>query len=130
MKPWILALACCSLLSGCAIMGRQQKDQALVRADAERVAKGMSRAEVVEILGAPHQIEYIREANDPVREHAYVYEHVRTKYTAIALAFVNFGNSDEKRDRVVVFFDPDGKVAAVGKSFHADESSFGFPFGK
>ena len=117
-------------LTSCAVLGRQQKDQPILAEKAAQVEKGMSKEQVVEILGAPNDFSYIRKENDPVREHAYIYEHIATKYTGIALAFINFGNSDEKRDRVVVFLDEAGKVSAVGKSLHANEASYGFPFGK
>ena len=136
MTRSIASLAVCALLigsallSGCAVMGRQQRDQRIDPEAAAKVGKGMSKEEVVQILGAPNQIEYIRKENDPVREHAYVYEHTTTKYTGVALAFINFGNSDEKRDRIVVFFDGAGKVTAVGKSLYAENADFGFPFGQ
>lgn len=130
MTRLIAGLVCCALLSGCAVMGRQQRDQRISSDAADQVEKGMTKAKVVELLGAPHQIEYLRKDNDPVHEHAYIYEHITTKYTGIALAFINFGNSDEKRDRVVIFFDATGKVSAVGKSLHAEEANFGFPFGQ
>ena len=124
------SVVCCTLISSCAVMGRQQEDQRISPDAAGRIEKGMTKEQVVEILGAPNRIEYIRKDNDPVREHAYVYEHTTTKYTGVALAFINFGNSDEKRDRVVVFFETTGKVSAVGASLHAREAAFGFPFGQ
>jgi outer membrane protein assembly factor BamE (lipoprotein component of BamABCDE complex) len=111
-------------------MGRQQKEQPIAAEAAAKVTKGMAKAQVLEILGAPQDIKYVRRENDPVRDHAYVYEHITTKYTGISFAFINFGNADEKHDRVVVFFDDKDQVSAVGTSLYADQSSYGFPFGK
>lgn len=119
-----------ALASGCAVMGRQQRDH---RIDAEAVAKvqkGMSKEEVVNLLGAPTEIIFSNKALDPLREHALIFEQVTTKYTGIVLLFINFGNSDEKRDRVLVFLDDSGKVDHVGASLRADQAEYGFPFGR
>lgn len=120
----------CLLLSGCAIMGRRQVDHPI---DAEKVSqlrKGMDRNDVTHLLGAPQEIIFSNKKLDPLREHAYVYEHVRSKYTGIFFGFISFGNADEKKDRVVVFFDEEGKVNGIGASLYSDDSSYGFPFGQ
>jgi outer membrane protein assembly factor BamE (lipoprotein component of BamABCDE complex) len=116
--------------AGCAVLGRQQKDH---RIDAEavmKVQKGMSKEDVVNLLGAPTEIIFSNKALDPLREHALVFEQVTTKYTGIVLLFMNFGNSDEKRDRVLVFLDDNGKVDHVGASLKAEQAEYGFPFGR
>lgn len=117
-------------LSGCAFFGRQQKDHALDPETVSKIEKGMPKADVVRILGAPTEIVFSNKAHDPLLEHAYVYEHTSTRYTGIVLALVNFGNMDQKRDRVIVWFDAEGKVESVGASLRAAESSYGFPFGR
>lgn len=127
-KTLALALSL-SMFSGCAVLGRQQKDH---RIDAESVAKiqrGMTKSQVTDILGAPQEIIFSNREHDPLREHAYVFEHTATLYTAVVFVFINFGNSDEKRDRVIVFFDENGIVAHVGASLRASQASYGFPFG-
>lgn len=118
------------LLSGCAVLGRQQKDHRIDPQALAKIKKGMSKEEVTNLMGAPTEIIFSNKEHDPLREHAYVFEHFTTKYTAIVLAIVNFGNSDEKRDRVLVFFDEGGKVNHVGASLHADQAEYGFPFGR
>lgn len=115
---------------GCLIMARRQKDQAFPIEEVDRVQKGMTRSQVTDILGAPQEIIFSNKEHDPLREHAYVYEHTRDKGTAIFFGVVNFGNLDMKRDRVVVFFNEAGRVSNVGASLHANESLYGFPFGK
>ncbi len=123
----ILALA---TSSGCAIFGRQQTDQPIPAESVAKVQKGMTKSQVTEILGAPHEIIFSNKALDPLREHAYIYEYKVQKATAIFLVAVNFGNLDEKRDRVVVFFDENERVSNVSKSLNGEKSSYGFPFGR
>jgi outer membrane protein assembly factor BamE (lipoprotein component of BamABCDE complex) len=118
------------LTCGCAILGRQQKDHAIDAGQVAKVQKGMSREEVATLLGAPQEIIFSHKEHDPLREHAYVYQHTRTKYTALFFLILSFGNSDEKRDRVLVFFDEEGRVEHVGASLYADQSAYGFPFGR
>jgi len=118
------------LTSGCAVMGRQQKNQPIVEENVNKIGPGTSKAQVTELLGAPQDIIFIRKDNDPVRELAYVYEYTATKYTGIVFAFLNFGNSDEKQDRVVVFLDEAGNVSHVGATYDGAKTSYGFPFGR
>ncbi len=127
---WILLLLGTSLVPGCALMGRQQVDKRIEPQSVAQVAKGMSKEQVTSILGAPQDIIFSNKEHDPLREHAYVFTHQKTKYTAIFLALISFGNMDQKSDRVVVFFDEEGKVAHVGSSLHADRTAYGFPFGE
>ena len=126
----VLTVAVAAPTAGCAIFGRQQKDHRIAPEQVAKVQKGMTKEQVTDILGAPTDIIFSNKEHDPLREHAYVFEHFTTKYTAISLAIVNFGNSDEKRDRVVVFFDESGKVDHLGASLRAGDASYGFPFGK
>jgi outer membrane protein assembly factor BamE (lipoprotein component of BamABCDE complex) len=119
-----------SLLSGCAIFGRQQEDHPIDRTALAQIKKGMSKEKVTHLLGAPTEIIFSNKALDPLKEHAYVYEHRATRYTGIFFALVNFGNMDEKRDRVIVWLDAKGNVEHVGASLKADESYYGFPFGQ
>ncbi len=126
----IVAAVAAFAFSGCAVLGRQQKDHALDPGAVEKIERGMPKEEVVRILGAPTEIIFSNKAHDPLSEHAYVYEHTSTRYTGIVLALVNFGNIDQKRDRVVIWLDPEGRVECVGASLKADESSYGFPFGR
>ena len=70
--------------SGCAIFGRQQKDHRITPEDVAKVQKGMTKEQVTDILGAPTEIIFSNKEHDPLREHAYVFEHSTTKYTAIS----------------------------------------------
>ena len=129
-KAFIALLLAVSLLPGCAVMGRRQVDKGLKPEAIAQVQKGMSKEQVTSLLGAPQEIIFSNKAHDPLREHAYLYTHLKTKYTAIFLGLISFGNMDEKTDRIVVFFDDDEKVAHVGTTLIADKTAYGFPFGE
>lgn len=131
MKKLVASVAVASVLvTGCAVMGRRQQDNPVEGLQVQKLRTGMSKSQVTEILGAPEEIIFSNREHDPLREHAYVYEHTVTKYTGLVFGIINFGNVDEKKDRVVVFFDDQGRVASVGASLYGHESSYGFPFGK
>ncbi len=125
----LLALVA-ALMPGCAVLGRQQKDSHIQPETVSQVKKGMSKEEVTALLGAPQEIIFSNREHDPLREHAYIFTHTTTLYTGIFLALISFGNADEKSDRVVVFFDADGKVEHVGATLAADSADHGFPFGR
>jgi outer membrane protein assembly factor BamE (lipoprotein component of BamABCDE complex) len=128
----VVAAACAAVfcLSGCAALGRQQKERPIDPDALAQVKKGMSKEDVTRLMGAPQDIIFSNKEHDPLREHAYVFTHSTTLYTAIVLAFINFGNYDEKTDRVMVFFDGNGKVDHVGASLRAKDAAYGFPFGR
>jgi outer membrane protein assembly factor BamE (lipoprotein component of BamABCDE complex) len=129
MKTLRLCLLSCLTFAGCAVLGRQEKDHPVSPEGIAKVQKGMTEADVTQLLGAPQEILFIHREHDPERVYAYVYENRATVYTGLAFAFINFGNVDEKRDRAVVFFDQNGQVKHVGASLYAHQASFGFPFG-
>jgi outer membrane protein assembly factor BamE (lipoprotein component of BamABCDE complex) len=134
-RPCLLLILCLILClavapAGCAVMGRQQKETRIDANSVARLKEGMTKSEVTQILGAPQEIIFSNKEHDPLREHAYIYEHETTHYTGIVLGIVNFGNADTKKDRVVVFFDDGGRVDHLGTTLDADRSGFGFPFGQ
>ncbi len=125
----IAALAAFSA-PGCAVLGRAQKDHRISPERLAEVKKGMAKEDVTRLLGAPQEIIFSNKEHDPLREHAYVFQHATTKYPAIFFLFLNFGNQDEKHDRVVVFFDDLGRVDHVGATLVANTAAYGFPFGR
>ena len=125
-----LGLCCVLAAPGCAILARTQTDHPIPPEKVAKIEKGMNKAQVTDLLGAPQEIIFSNKALDPLREHAYVYEYKVQKGTAIFLGIVNFGNLDSKRDRVVVFFGEDGKVINVAKSLYGKSTRYGFPFGR
>lgn len=130
MRVLMSLVACLSLLgAGCAVLGRAQKDHRIAATELAKVQKGMAKEDVTRILGAPTEIIFSNKEHDPLREHAYIFEHMTTHYTGVVFLFLNFGNQDDKRDRAIVFFDETGKVDHVGASLMAEKSAYGFPFG-
>ena len=117
-------------LFGCAILGRRHVDQPISEEQVAALKTGMEKREVTALMGAPQEILFNNKEHDPLREHAYIYEYKVDAGTAIFLLLVNFGNFESQRDRVVVFFDENGKVANIGKSLYSDEANYGFPFGR
>lgn len=124
----LLALLCSG--SGCAVLARQQADQPVAAEQVAKVEVGMTKSQVTDLLGTPQEIIYSNKEHDPLREHAYLFEYSVDKGTAIFFAVVNFGNLDKKRDRVMVFFDDNGRVQNVARSFNASRARYGFPFGR
>jgi len=119
-----------TLTSGCVILGRQQKQNRLDPVSISQIEKGMAKEDVTALLGAPTEIIFSNHEHDPLREHAYVFEHETSHYTGVSLALVNFGDMSRRKDRVVVFLDENGLVHHVGSSLQAQDSGFGFPFGR
>ena len=115
---------------GCAILGRRQYDQPISPEAVAKVEKGMTKAQVTELLGSPQEIIFSNKMHDPLREYAYIFEFKVQYATAIFFLVVNFGNMDEKRDRAIVFFGDDEKVSHVSKSLCAKQAGYGFPFGR
>lgn len=130
MKKLVLVALASSLVSGCAILGRQQIDQSISPQSVDELRVGMHRSRVTEIMGAPQDIIFSNKEHDALREHAYVFEHTKTVYTFFTVLITTFGNSDTKKDRVVVFFDDQGNVSHIGASLDADKAAYGFPFGR
>lgn len=126
----LLLLAALIGAPGCVVFGRRQTDHPIVPEKVAQVEKGMNKEQVTTLLGAPQEILFSNKQLDPLREHAYIYEYKIERGTAILFGIVNFGNLDDKRDRVIVFFGDDDKVSNVAKSLYGDRASFGFPFGR
>jgi outer membrane protein assembly factor BamE (lipoprotein component of BamABCDE complex) len=126
----ILLLAATFGSSGCAFMARRQTDQPVLAVQVAKVEKGMTKGQVTDILGAPQEIIFSNKMHDPLREHSYIYEYKVEMGTAIFFGVINFGNLDQKRDRVIVFFGDDEKVSNVAKSLYGDQAAYGFPFGR
>ncbi len=114
---------------GC-FVSRNTVDRPLDPEAVEQIAVGQSRKEdVVKLLGAPTDIIFSNQAHDPLRVFAYEYTYAVTKTSGLTLIIVTFLNSDTKRDHVLVFFDEDGMVSAVGSRLNAEFAGYGLPFG-
>jgi len=88
-----------------------------------------TKEDVVRVLGTPTDILFSNREHDPLRVFAYEYTHTVTKSTGFTVILLTFLNSDLKRDHVMVFFDEQGLVSAVGTRFDSSEAAYGLPFG-
>lgn len=114
---------------GC-FVSRNTVDRPLDPEAIEEIEAGRTDKEgVVGLLGAPTDIIFSNRAHDPLRVFAYEYTYSVTKTSGLTLIVVTFLNSDTKRDHVLVFFDEDGVVSAVGSRLDAEFASYGLPFG-
>jgi outer membrane protein assembly factor BamE (lipoprotein component of BamABCDE complex) len=131
-----LALGC-----GCVSIGESQVGRPILDELRSKIVKGKTtRAEVLELLGAPVKIEtaditsLVEQAFaryegeqltlkiDPALfNDVYIYEQKKSYTFILALILFNYYWSDERTDRLAVFFDKTGKVEGVGWSPGSDD---------
>jgi len=127
----LIALASASVLSGCFTFGRMEEESPIDEATVSQIKAGAStKADVIRLLGAPDEVIYNNKEHDVLNEHAYVYRHGTRKVTAMFFGVISFGRYDLRSDKVMVFFDSEGKVTDVASQYRADDARFGFPFGR
>jgi hypothetical protein len=89
-----------------------------------------TKEDVLRILGAPTDIIFSNRQHDPLHVFAYEYTYTVSKSTGFTIILVTFINQDRKRDHVVIFFDDQGIVSAVGTRLEAEDATYKFPFGE
>jgi len=129
-----LLLAALSVCSGCLSFGVSYEGNPIDQAAVAKIVKGRTtRAEVLELLGAPKRIEEANITNlveqslaryqgekltlqiDPALfNDVYIYERKQTDTFVLFLIVFNYYSSDETATRLAVFFDKNGKVLGVG----------------
>jgi len=122
------------VLGGCVGLSTTYEGNPIAPEDLERIEVGATtRAEVLELLGSPlvidrtditglaervlarYQGEALTLQIDPsLFNDVYIYERREIDRWALILGFVNFFESDERTDRLSVFFDQEGTVMGVG----------------
>ena len=126
-----LALLLAGLLFACpgCFFSRAKRHAPIDAAMLEKIEVGVSTIDdVVELLGAPTDILFSSRDHDPLRVFALEYTYEVTKSTGFSIIVLTFLNSDAKRDHVLIFFDDDGRVEAVGSSLNAERARYGLPF--
>jgi hypothetical protein len=128
-----LALAVLTI-SGCVSLGRQYEGARLPIGSLAEVHAGVTtKADILARFGAPttiqrrdiegllagvaarYQGQNLTIKLDPaLLDDVYIYEYRRVNRTLIFSGFFNWGSSVEKSDRLVFFFDRDGKLAGYG----------------
>ncbi|MHC4600279.1 MAG: hypothetical protein ACYS47_14860 [Planctomycetota bacterium] len=138
-----LALLGLALLgAGCISIGSTSEGNPISREVLARIVKGKTtRAQVLEMLGAPKEVETADVTSlaeqalaryqgeeltlkiDPALfNDVYIYERKEKSYFILALILFNYYSSEERSDRLAVFFDKDGKVRGVGWTSVEDDS--------
>ena len=130
------ALFCLAAFSaaGCISFGRTYEGNPIEEEVLARIVEGeTTRAEVLELLGAPMAVEtaditslaeqalaqyegekLTLQIDPALFNDVYIYERKQTNYFVIALFVFNYYVSDQRADRLAVFFDKKGKVLGVG----------------
>jgi len=130
MSRLTIAIAMVALSAPGCFLSRAKVEAPLDAEKINEIVVGRSTKEdVVRTLGAPTDILFSNRQLDPLRVFAYEYTYTVTKTSGLTLLIITFLNSDAKRDHVLVFFDDDGVVSAVGSSLNADQASYELPFG-
>lgn len=120
--------------SGCISYGVTFEGNPIPRDLLSRIEKGKTtRAQVLELLGAPVQVEtaditalaesalayyegekLTLQIDPALFNDVYIYERRQSKHFIMAFILFNYYSSDERSDRLAVFFDKNGKVQGVG----------------
>jgi hypothetical protein len=133
-RPALVLLPLLLLTTGCISIGSTTKGNPIPTEVLQQIVKGKTtRAQVLEWLGAPKEVESAEVTNlaesalsryggeqltlklDPALfNDVYIYERTESNYFIVALILFNYYRSDERSDRLAVFFDKEGKVLGVG----------------
>lgn len=119
----VIVLIIISLCSGCALFGKNKEFQPFDVSALNTVAPGTSTAtDITELFGAPTEVVKMSNGN------AYIYKRSIAKGTGVWLILVSFGNFERQHDQIVFFFNNQDILTHYGKSLHAENASYGFPF--
>ena len=106
-------------------VGRSTENEPLDQEALESFVPGRTTAqEVTQALGPPKRVVEL-----DVRS-AYLYEFSQTKNAGLVLLLVNLVNSDQRFDRVWLFFDSRDVLTHSGSSYAAENSRFAMPWTK
>lgn len=130
----LLAGLVLGLCSGCISFGRTSEGNPIPEEALAKIVEGKTtRAEVLEMLGSPMAVETANITNlaeqalaqyegekltlqiDPALfNDVYIYERKETVHFVLMLILFNYYSSDQRSDRLAVFFDKDGTVLGLG----------------
>ncbi len=130
----LIPLFSLALLTGCVGIGRNYEGNDVLLDALAKIEKGKTtRAEVLELLGAPLRVDKVNitalteqslaryegekltlQIDPALFDEIYVYERKQTNTFFVFTFLFNYYRSDERSDRLAVFFDRDGKVIGTG----------------
>ncbi len=142
MLAFLVTLGFGLVSTGCISIGSTSEGNPIDREVLARIVKGKTtRAEVLEMLGAPKIVENANITNlaeqalaqyegeeltlklDPALfNDVYIYERIEKNYFVLFLILFNYYTSTERSDRLAVFFDQQGKVLGVGWTSAEEDS--------
>jgi hypothetical protein len=110
------------LLPGCFISRRTQNEPLRQEEVAGFTAGVTTAAEVVATCGAPNEVVQLGKRS------AYRYDFVAQKQSGLWLLVVGFLNSDERSDRLWVFFDEENVMTHLGLTLEGDRAEYAMPW--
>ncbi len=136
-----LAVLLCSVLPGCVAFSSDFEGNPIEREMIDQIQVGKTtRAEVLELLGAPLAIDQVDitglterllsrfegevpllQLDPALFDELYVYQRTQKERFALFLLFYNRIETEERSDRLTILFDPDGIVLGVGWTPGTDE---------
>lgn len=118
----VAVLALALPLGGC-LMSREHVNEPLDPAKLEALQPGVSTgADVARVLGGPSEVVQLG------RRSAWRYEYALTKRAGLFLLVLVLQNVDTRSDRVWVFFDEQGVLTHVARSFEAADAEWAMPW--
>jgi hypothetical protein len=131
---FLLPLVAASLFTGCVSFSVQTEGNPITEADLKKIEVGQTtRAEVLELLGSPLRIdqtditglaeralanyegeELTLKIDPSLFEEVYIYERREIDRMLVLLGVFNYATSDERSDRLSIFFDKKGVVLGIG----------------
>lgn len=130
----IAAAACLALSAGCISFGRTYEGNPIDPETVALLVEGeTTRAQVMEMFGAPNVVETANitalaeqslaryegeeltlKIDPALFNEVYIYERTQTNHFILFLILFNYYSSDQRSDRLAIFFDTEGKVRGVG----------------
>ncbi len=131
---FLLSLAAASLFTGCVSFSVQTEGNPITETDIKTIEIGKTtRAQILELFGSPLRIdqtditglaeralasyegeELTLKIDPSLFEEVYIYERREIDRMLVLLGVFNYATSDERSDRLSIFFDKKARVLGVG----------------
>lgn len=122
MKNRLVSLLLLAVLPSC-VLSRSSQNEPLSLETIQKLKPGVTTArEVVELMGAPTDVIQLGKRS------AYLYEHVMSKTAGIVLIGLLLSNTDQRSDRLWVFFDEQDQVTHFGTTLATPRTTYALPW--
>jgi hypothetical protein len=120
----LAALLMLAPLAGC-YLSRSTTNEPIEPQRVARLVPGeTTQAQALELLGAPTEVVQLG------RRSAWGYDHALQKQAGLWLLVVGLLNTDTQQDRVWLFFEEDGRLAAAGATLSASSAVYELPWSR